>query len=167
MKKHIPLILSIYVAFVFLQSLFFKFTELFGPPADITVYIFDTIGTWIVDGLGMPTLGELFGSYGAIVIGLAELIASILILRAGTRGLGALLGLGVMSGAIFFHVFTPLGLFPFTDLACVVAEAPYPIGFENGCPKEYPLFFMAVGVWLSCAYLIVTHKKQLLGLIGK
>lgn len=167
MKKHIPLILSIYVAFVFLQSLFFKFAEWFGTPADITVYIFDTIGTWMNEGLGLPSLGLLFGAYGATVIGLAELIASILILRESTRVFGALLGLGIMTGAIFFHVFTPLGLFPFTDLNCLVATAPYPEGFENGCPREYPLFFMAVGTWFSCLYLINRGKEQLFGLIGK
>ena len=157
MKKHIPLILSIYVAFVFLQSLFFKFAGWFGSPADITVYIFNTVGMWMTDDLGLQTVGELFGSYGESMIGIAELIASILILRAATREFGALLGLGIMSGAIFFHIFTPLGLFPFTDLNCLT----------DGCPREYPLFFMAVLCWLSCAYLCLQGKGKLLALIGK
>ncbi len=142
--KHIPLILAIYVAFVFLQSLFFKFAGVFtGNPADITVYIFDTVGRWM-QSIGFDAIGAAFSAHGGIVIGLAELVASVLILIPATRILGALMGLGIISGAIFFHIFTPLGLFPYTDLSCTT----------QGCPTEKALFFMAVGVWLSCAYLI-------------
>lgn len=148
MKKHIPLILAIFIAFVFLQSLFFKFAGWFGEPADITVYIFQTVGQWISNGLGLTLVGDLFGRYGETLIGFTELVASILVLITSTRFYGAIIGLIVMSGAIFFHIFTPLGLFPFTDLSCL----------QEGCPKEYPLFFMAVGVWLSCAYLVFKKK---------
>lgn len=141
--KHLPLVLAVYVAFVFVQSLFFKFAGVVtGNPADITIYIFNTVGQWMTD-IGLGEIGTLFSAHGGIAIGLAEIIASVLILIPVTRKWGALLGLGVMSGAIFFHVFTPLGLFPYTDLTCTTA----------GCPTEKPLFFMAVGVWLSCAYL--------------
>ena len=143
-KEKLPLILAIFVAFVFLQSLFFKFAELLGEPADVTVFIFSTVGQWI-SSLGLQALGQAFTSYGGVVIGLAELVASILILITATRFWGALLGLGVMSGAIFFHLFTPLGLFPYTDLSCL----------EPGCPQEKALFFMAVAVWLICAYFVV------------
>lgn len=149
MKKHLPLILSIYVAFVFLQSLFFKFAELFGEPADITVYIFQTVGEWM-QSIGLMTIGEKFVSHGGWVIGGAELVASVLILVAATRFWGALLGLGIISGAIFFHIFTPLGLFPYTDLSCLT----------DGCPQEYALFFMALGVWLSCAYLVYSQCQS-------
>ena len=151
MKKNIPLILSLFIAFVFLQSLFFKFAGWFGEPADITVYIFSTVGQWMTDiglGVGLGVIGELFSEHGGAVIGLAELLASILILLRPTRFWGALLGIGIMSGAIFFHIFTPLGLFPYTDLSCL----------RDGCPKEYPLFFMAVGVWFSCLALLVMQK---------
>ncbi len=144
MKKHLPTVLAVFVAFVFLQSLFFKFAGLFGTPADVTVYIFTTVGDWI-KSIGLVSIGELFAKYGEIVIGLAELIASALILLPRTRFFGAAIGLGVMSGAIFFHIFTPLGLFPYTDLSCL----------QEGCPREYPLFFMAVGVWASCAYFVI------------
>ncbi len=148
MKKHIPLILALFVAFVFLQSLFFKFAEIFSEPADITVYIFSTVGDWI-GSLGLPALGEAFTAYGGIVIGSAELIASVLILITATRFWGALIGFGIMSGAIFFHVFTPLGLFPYTDLSCL----------EAGCPQEKALFFMACAVWLICAFFVATLFK--------
>ncbi|WP_432459321.1 hypothetical protein [Agarivorans sp. QJM3NY_25] len=154
MNKYIPLILAIYVAFVFLQSLFFKFAGWFGHPADITVYIFQTVGTWLSSGLGLESVGSLFAQYGETLIGLVELVASILILRKATRFYGAALAFVVMSGAIFFHLFTPLGLFPFTDLSCL----------SDGCPREYPLFFMAVGVWLSSVYLLYAKvKRDLLG----
>ena len=134
--KHLPLVLAIYVAFVFVQSLSFKFAGVItGNPADITVYIFDMVGQWMTD-IGLGEVGTLFSAHGGIVIGLAEIIASVLILIPLTRKWGALLGLGVMSGAIFFHVFTPLGLFPYTDLTCTTA----------GCPTEKPLFFIFLGV---------------------
>jgi hypothetical protein len=148
--KYVPIALSIFVAFVFLQSLIFKFAGFIGEPADITIYIFSTVGTWIAS-LGLEALGAAFTSYGGIVIGLAELTASILILITATRFWGALLGLGVMSGAIFFHVFTPLGLFPYTDLQCLTP----------GCPQEVPLFFMAVAVWSICLYFLITLRHKL------
>lgn len=151
MLKKIPLILSIYIAFIFLQSLFFKFAGWFGEPADITVYIFRTVGQWMNDGLGLAFVGDAFSRYGDSVIGLLELTASVLVLISRTRLYGAVVAIAVMSGAIFFHVFTPLGLFPYTDLDCLQA----------GCPQEYPLFFMAVGVWLSAAYLIFKERNKL------
>ena len=152
MKKYLPLALSLFVAFVFVQSLFFKFAVLIGEPADITVYIFRTVGDWMVD-IGLGAVGSIFAAYGELAIGGAELIASILILFAATRFYGALIGLCIITGAIFFHLFTPLGLFPYTDLNCLY----------EGCPREYPLFFMAVGVWLSCAYLVITYWHSTLG----
>lgn len=147
--KHIPLILALFVAFVFLQSLFFKIMGIVGEPADITVIIFSSVGNWI-ESIGLTAIGKAFTSYGAIVIGLGELIASILILIPRTRFWGALLGLGIITGAIFFHVFTPLGLFPYTDLSCLKA----------GCPQEKPIFFMAVLVFLSCVYLVLKPKPS-------
>ena len=135
----------LFIAFVFLQSLIFKFASWFGEPADVTVYIFSTIGDWMND-IGLAPLGDLFASYGGVVVGLTELIAAILVLITATRFYGALIALAVMSGAIFFHVFTPLGLFPYTDLSCL----------ESGCPREYPLFFMAVITWCCALYLVAT-----------
>ena len=146
MKKYLPWLPPAFIAFVFLQSLFFKFAGWFGEPADITVYIFSTVGTWMSD-IGLGRLGGLFTEYGGIVIGLAELAASILVLVPKTRLYGAVLALSVMSGAIFFHLFTPLGVFPYTDLSCL----------QEGCPREYPLFFMAVIVWCCALYLIIKH----------
>ena len=149
MSRHINTVLAVYVAFVFFQSLFFKFAGLLGEPADITVYIFATIGQWMTD-IGLGQIGTLFNQHGGIVIGLAEVVGGSLILIPATRRLGALLGLGIISGAIFFHIFTPLGLFPYTDLSCTTA----------GCPTEKALFFMAIGVWLSCVALLVRLRAR-------
>lgn len=76
-------------AAILLQTLFFKFT---GAPE--SVYIFTKVGM------------EPWGRYGS---GVAELIASILLLFPRYTWAGALLALGVMGGAIFSHL-TVLGI---------------------------------------------------------
>ncbi|HVU54519.1 MAG TPA: DoxX family protein [Puia sp.] len=82
-------ILRILAAVILLQTLFFKFSG-----AEESVYIFST--------LGMEPRGR-------IGTGVVELIASILILIPRTTAFGAVLALGTMSGAIFFHL-TRLGI---------------------------------------------------------
>jgi putative oxidoreductase len=76
-------------AAILLQTLFFKFTG-----AAESVYIFSTLGA------------EPWGRIGS---GVAELIASILLLLPRTVTMGALLSLGVISGAILSHL-TKLGI---------------------------------------------------------
>ncbi|MBY0481381.1 MAG: DoxX family protein [Chitinophagaceae bacterium] len=76
--------LKLIAAFIMLQTLYFKFTA-----APESVYIFTQIGMEPV---------------GRIGIGIMELIASILILIPATTVFGAILGVGLMSGAIFFHL---------------------------------------------------------------
>ncbi|MDM3871615.1 hypothetical protein QSV34_09630 [Porticoccus sp. W117] len=144
MNKKLEWVLVAFIAFVFIQSLFFKFAELFGNEAPyVTVYIFQQVGDWMINDLGLQAIGEGFKANGGLVIGLTELLASILLIITATRFYGALLALGVMSGAIFFHVLTPLGLFPPLEPCAEGAD----------CPREYALFFMACGVWLSAAWL--------------
>ena len=54
MNKKIEWILVAFIAFVFIQSLFFKFAELFGNEAPyVTIYIFEQVGNWMRDGLGL------------------------------------------------------------------------------------------------------------------
>jgi len=77
-------LLRLVVAGILLQTLFFKFT---GAPE--SVFIFETLGA---------------EPYGRIGSGVAELVASVLILLPSTTALGALLAVGVMSGAIVSHV---------------------------------------------------------------
>lgn len=142
MKKTISWVLAIYIAFVFLQSLFFKFAG-----SEETVIIFSTIGAWM-DGISaLKPIAGLFTTYGGNVIGTVELIASVLVLIPRTRVWGALLGCFVISGAIFFHLFTPLGVVRVVDAA--------------GNTDGGVLFFMACGVWISCVALMIIGRTQL------
>ena len=147
MNKIVNWALPLYIAFVFLQSLFFKFSG-----SEETVIIFNTIGTWMAD-IGLPQgFAQGFSNYGGTATGIVELIASILVLAPVTRVWGALTGLLVMSGAIFFHLFTPLGIVRIVDAA--------------GNTDGGVLFFMACGVWLSSLALLYIERNKLLGLIG-
>src|SRR5881398_3560184 len=76
-------------AIILLQTLFFKFTA-----APESVYIFTTLG---------------LEPWGRIGSGVAELIASILLLTPRTVVFGAALSLAVIGGAIVSHL-TKLGL---------------------------------------------------------
>ncbi len=137
MKKWFPIILSIFVAFVFLQSLPFKFTNSLE-----TQHIFGTLAEW--SGFAW------FGAYGGYMVGIAELIAAILLFTP-LRALGALLGMGIMSGAIFFHLFTPLGIvMPHFD-----PETALQIGDDSGI-----LFMMACATWLCTLTLIIIDLKK-------
>lgn len=122
-------ILAVWIAFVFIQSLFFKFSGSYE-----TQYIFGTLGEW--SGFAW------FAAYGAYGVGITELIASILLF---TRfyGFGALLALGVMSGAIYFHLFIPLGIvMPSFDAEGNIT------GYDGGT-----LFIMACITWATAGFL--------------
>ena len=88
-QKIVSWICQITAAVILLQTLFFKFT---GAPE--SVYIFTKVGL------------EPWGRYGS---GVAELVASILLLIPCRSWAGALLALLVMGGAIFSHL-TVLGI---------------------------------------------------------
>ena len=154
LKKNGHWLLTLYVAFVFIQSLFFKFT---GSPE--TVYIFQgKLDPWAAT-LGFPGVFAPGGIFSAKVVGSFELIASVLLLAgawlAGRRQLqvlGAALGLGVISGAIFFHLFTPLGV-------AVVNT--------DGSSDGGELFMLACGVWLACACLLWLRRDQWLPWVAR
>ncbi|TBO43697.1 DoxX family protein [Pedobacter kyonggii] len=112
--------LRLIAAGIMLQTLFFKFTA-----APESVYIFTKLG---------------MEPYGRIGIGCLELIASLLILFPRTTILGALLGIGIIVGAIFFHL-TQLG-----------------INVQNDGGK---LFILALVTLISCMALVPLLKKQL------
>jgi len=80
--------LQLIVAGILFQTLFFKFTA-----AEESVYIFSTLGV---------------EPWGRIASGILELIAVALLLYPATVVYGALLSLGVISGALVSH--TKLGL---------------------------------------------------------
>src|SRR5882757_5053664 len=113
--------LRVLAALIMLQTLFFKFSG-----AEESVYIFSQLG---------------IEPWGRIGTGIAELIASILILIPRTTPIGALLGLGIMSGALFFHL---------TKLGIVVRD-------DHG-----QLFIYALLVFISCLILAWSFRKQIL-----
>jgi uncharacterized membrane protein YphA (DoxX/SURF4 family) len=117
-------IFRLLAALIMLQTLYFKFS---AHPQSVHLF---TI-------LGMEP-------WGRIGTGVLELIASILILYPRTTGYGAVLGLGLMSGALFFHL-TKLGL-----------------KFDG----DYGLFTYAVLAFISCAVLVLFYRKDLLRQTG-
>lgn len=110
----------IVAAVIMLQTLYFKFTA-----APESVYIFST--------LDMEPAGRI-GS------GVGELVASILLLVPAVSWLGALMGLGVISGAIFFHL-TKLGI---------------EVQGDGGL-----LFIYAVVVFVCCAVVAWISRAQI------
>ncbi len=112
-------VLRILAAVILLQTLYFKFT---AKPESVELFTVLNMEPW-----------------GRIGTGVAELIASILLLIPRTTLLGALMGLGLMSGAIFFHL-TKLG-----------------INF-GGDPI---LFLYAVITFVCCIGLIYIERKKL------
>jgi len=113
------------IAYVFLSSLPYKFS---GAPE--TQHIFSTIGKWLAGFLGAG-IGDLFSRFGAYVIGSLELVTSVILLlpilywvlngkrknsvermefRQSLHAIGGLAATALMGGAVFFHLFTPLGI---------------------------------------------------------
>lgn len=92
LSKHAQIaswILQLVVAAILFQTLFFKFAG-----AEESKYIFRTLG---------------MEPFGRIASGIAELIAVVLLLVPRTVPIGAILVLGVISGAIVSHL-TKLGI---------------------------------------------------------
>ena len=142
LKKYWRWALAGWIAFVFVQSLFFKFSD--SPE---TRYIFGVLSEWS---------GQVwFGHYGAYAVGLVELLASVLLFSRWWAW-GALLAFEVMCGAILFHLFTPLGIaMPNFDES----------GQMTGSNDGGLLFIMACLTWLSALFLVtkdwLNEKSQL------
>jgi uncharacterized membrane protein YphA (DoxX/SURF4 family) len=73
-----------------------------------------------------------------------EITAAVLVLIPRTQPFGAAFAMGIMSGAIFFHLFTPLGVDPYGDGAQLFKEACF--------------------TWLMAAVVMLVHRKPLLDL---
>jgi uncharacterized membrane protein YphA (DoxX/SURF4 family) len=112
-------ILRLVPAVILLQTLYFKFT---AQPE--SVQLFTRIG---------------MEPYGRIGTGVLELIAAILILIPRYTGYGAILGLVMMTGALYFHL-TKIGIFFGGDAL---------------------LFIYAVITFVCCALLIFIYKTRL------
>jgi hypothetical protein len=151
-RRYFPIALTLYIAFVFIQSLFFKFTD--SPE---TQYIFGTLDAW-GGSLGWSGLFAPSGIFSQYVVGTAELIASAILLvalprpQSWLRPLGALMSIGVISGAIFFHLFTPLGV--------SVLNA-------DGSRDGGQLFALACGVWIAAALLLWSSRSTVADIVGR
>lgn len=58
-----------------------------------------------------------------IAVASCEIVTSVLVLLPPTRLLGALGAVALMSGAVFFHLVSPLGVDPYNDGAGLFTEA--------------------------------------------
>ncbi len=93
-ENRISWVAAIISAVIMLQTLYFKFSA--SPES---VYIFTVLG---------------LEPYGRIGIGIFELIASVLLFIPATRIFGAIIGVGLMTGACFSHL-TKLGIVVLDD----------------------------------------------------
>lgn len=116
----ISLGLRLVAAAILAQTLFFKFTG-----AEESVYIFTQVGQ------------EPWGRYGS---GVAEWIACVLLFTPKWKPIGAGLALGVMSGAIFFHL-TKLGI---------------EVKGDGGL-----LFALALITWAASVGVLWLHRREL------
>lgn len=119
-------ILRIIPAIIMLQTLFFKFSA-----SAESVYIFSTLGV---------------EPWGRILSGVMELIAGILLVIPGKTVYGAIIGAGVMAGAIMSHL-TILGIEVMDD------------GGQ--------LFIYALITFVCCAILVFVNRGQLISLVKK
>jgi len=120
MKILLEWLLSILAAFILLQTLFYKFSG-----SDESVYIFTQVG---------------MEPWGRIGSGVLELVAGLLLLSNKYRIYGALIAMGVISGAIFFHL-TTLGIEVMND--------------------DGLLFYYAITVFLSSLFILLLRKKDI------
>jgi hypothetical protein len=92
------------------------------------------------------------GLFSQYVIGTAELAASALLLigllprLVRLNALGAAIGFAVMTGAVNFHLFTPLGIDPNND--------------GGG------LFAAAVTIWVTTIVLLIIRREDIAGLFA-
>jgi hypothetical protein len=99
-----------YIAFIFL---WYEQYKLFGAQGSVDLF------TTLTDWLGFHGHEK----FMRIAIGSCEITASIFILTPPVQGLGAIGALMLMSGAIFFHLVSPLGTDPYGDGGILFKEA--------------------------------------------
>ena len=126
-QERISWVFQIIAAIILIQTLFFKFSG-----AAESVYIFTRMGA---------------EPWGRLASGVFEAIAGILLLIPSTIAIGALLSAGVISGAVFSHLFV---------LGITLPE----VG-DNG-----ELFLLAVLVLMSNLIVLFIRRKNI-PIIGK
>jgi uncharacterized membrane protein YphA (DoxX/SURF4 family) len=126
LKTIISWVLRLAAALILLQTLYFKFT---GQPESVELFTKLGVEPW-----------------GRIGTGVFELIASILLLVSSTVFFGALMGAGLMSGAILSHVAV--------------------LGIESQGDGGQ-LFMLAIVVMIISITLLLMHKQTGLDLYRK
>ena len=138
--------IAIFASIIFLDSLRYKFTN-----APETQEIFGRLNDWATS-LGAEGLFAQTGLFSQYVIGTAELFASALLLIGilapfrRLQAVGAAIAVAVMSGAISFHLFTPLGIDPNND--------------GGG------LFMAACVVWVTSIAMLIIRREQVIEILG-
>jgi uncharacterized membrane protein YphA (DoxX/SURF4 family) len=126
---------AIWIAYEFTWYQQYKLT---GHPGSVD-FIFQPLADWF----GIPAYEKPF----RLTVASMEILASILVLLPWTRVWGALLSIGIMSGAIFFHTIGPIGIDPYGD---------------GG-----KLFKEAILTWLLGAFIVVVHRQDLVPLAAR
>ena len=146
LRAYVPVGIAGFTSIIFLDSLRYKFTD--HPN---TQEIFGRLDAW-AGSLGAAGLFGHTGLFSQYVIGSAELVASALLLIGilpayrRLQALGSLIAVGVMTGAISFHLFTPLGIDPNND--------------GGG------LFMAAVMVWVLSVTMLVLRRQELASVLA-
>lgn len=102
-----------------------------------SVWLFTVLSDWLhIHGYEKPF---------RLFVASMEIGASALVLLPWTRVVGAALALGVMTGAIFFHLVSPLGIDPYGD---------------GGT-----LFKQACAVWACAAFILWVRRHDAIALL--
>ena len=125
-KKYLLVVLRIAAAIILLQTLYFKFT---AQPESVLLFTKLGVEPW-----------------GRIGTGVIELIAGALLIYGPTSIFGALLGVGLMSGAIASHLFV--------------------LGIESQGDGGQ-LFMLAIIVLICCIFILILDREKLFLLINK
>ena len=121
-----------WIAYIFLYYEQYKLTGHAG-----SVWLFQTLADWLwISAYEKPF---------RLAVAIMEIVASVLVVIPRTRMVGAGLTFGIITGAIFFHVASPVGIDPFDDGAVL---------------KE------AVSLWFASAFILWVLRAEVLALLA-
>jgi uncharacterized membrane protein YphA (DoxX/SURF4 family) len=112
--------------------------KLTGHPGSVD-FIFQPLADWF----GIAAYEKPF----RLGVASMEILASILVVLPWTRAWGALLTIGIMSGAIFFHTIGPIGIDPYGD---------------GG-----KLFKEAIFTWFMGVFIAFGHRQEILAMAAR
>jgi hypothetical protein len=125
--KRLSWLAALYIAYVLLWYEQYKLTGNEG-----SVWLFTTLSDWLF----IPGHEKAF----RLTVATAEIAASLLVLIPPTRLYGAALAFCIMSGAIFFHLASPIGIDPYGDGA--------------------QLFIRACMTWLASVFILFAYRAE-------